>query len=237
MKKFSMKNLTVKIFSVRKKTVILTGLLCLALTLFSSWYAVNFNDAGLVEPTDFSEYTFTVKDLPMICSVILMNLYIFYLLALIFRISVRNQKQVRETNTTRRINPGFGFLGFLGFLGFMGFWTYSQNKTIYPLMFFLFFGFFGFFYEGKLSNTFMDERFQENALRAQLTSLKISLSVIIAAFVILSQGALFGSLEYNLLAAVTVVFLSLALALFLNEYLLYRYDHDEPFDDTTEETE
>lgn len=239
MKNFSIKNsffkkLAEKIFSAKKKTIITIGLLCLALLLISSWYAVSFNDAGLVAPTNFPEDTFTVKDLPMTCSVILMNLYIFYLLALILWASVRNQKHVRETQTTRRISPRFGFLGFLGFLGFMGFWTYSRNKDIGPFMFFLFFGFFGFFYEGKLSNTFMDERFQENALKAQVTSLKISFSIIIAAFVILSRGALFGNLEYNLLAAMVVVFLAIALAIFLYEYLLYRYDHDEPFDKTKE---
>ncbi|MDE7341521.1 MAG: DUF3796 domain-containing protein [Lachnospiraceae bacterium] len=179
---------------------------------------------------DFSEYTFTVKDLPMTCSVTLICLYIFYLIALILWTAVRNQKYVRETQTTRKISPRFGFLGFFGFMGFMGFWTYSQNKSISPFMFFMFFGFFGFFYEGKLSNTFMDERFKENALKAQVTSLKISFSIIIAAFMILSRGALFGNLEYNLLAAMVVVFLALALALFLYEYLLYRYDHDEPLE-------
>lgn len=234
MKNFSIKKLAEKIFSAKKKTIITIGLLCLALLLISSWYAVSFNDAGLVASANFPEYTFTVKDLPMTCSVILMSLYIFYLIALILWTSVRNQKHVRETQTTRRISLRFGFLGFLGFLGFMGFWTYSQNKDIGPFMFFLFFGFFWFFYEGKLSNTFMDERFKENALKAQVTSLKISFSIIIAAFVILSQGALFGNLEYNLLVAMVVVFLAIALAIFLYEYLLYRYDHDEPFDETKE---
>lgn len=237
MKKTSMKKFGEKVFSAKKRTVIAAGLVCLILLLLSSWYAVNFNDARLVVPTDFSKYTFTVKDLPMTCSVILMCLYFFYLMALILWTAVRNQKHVRETQTTRRISPRFGFLGFLGFVGFMGFWTYSQNKNIGPFMSFMFFGFFGFFYEGKLSNTFMDERFKENALKAQVASLRISFSIIIAAFVILSQGALFGNLEYNLLAAMVVVFLALALALFLYEYLLYRYDHDEPFGEPLEEEE
>lgn len=122
-------------------------------------------------------------------------------------------------------------------MGFMGFWTYSQNKNILPFMDFMFFGFFGFFYEGKLSNTFMDERFKENALKAQVNALKLSFAVIVAAFVLLCQGALWGNLEYNLIAAVSVVFLSIALALFLYEYLLYRYDHDDQFDESSEEQE
>lgn len=54
-----------------------------------------------------------------------------------------------NANRTRRLNPKLGLLGFFGFLGFIGgAWTR-----------FVFFGFFGFFYEGKMSNTLMDERF------------------------------------------------------------------------------
>lgn len=206
------------------------GLICLALDFAASWYAVTYNDSRLVVPMDSKEYVFTMKDLPMICSVILTCLYIFYLLALIIVVSARNKKRVRETRTTRSISPRLGLLGFLGFFGFMGFWTYGQDKSIYPFMFFTFFGFFGFFYEGKLSNTFMDERFLENARKAQLKALKISFAVIIAAFVLLAQGALLGNLEYNLIAAVIVVFLALALSIFLNEYLLYHYDHDDQCD-------
>jgi len=100
-----MKNFVAKLFSAKKKTIITTGIAFLALLLISSWYAVNFNDSRLVVPMDFAEYAFTIKDLPMICSVILMNLYFFYLAALIFRTAVRNQKQVKETQTTRRISP------------------------------------------------------------------------------------------------------------------------------------
>lgn len=75
------------------------------------------------------------------------------------------------------------------------------------------------------SNTLMDERFRENARKAQFTALKISFSIVVAAFVILGQVAIGGNLEYNLIAAMIVVFLALALLLFLSEYLLYRYDH------------
>ena len=116
MKNHSMKKFAEKVFSTKKRTVIAAGLVCLILLLLSSWYAANFNDARLVVPTDFSEYTFTAKDLPMTCSVILMCLYTFYLMALILWTAVRNQKHVRETQTTRRINPKFGFLGFHGLL-------------------------------------------------------------------------------------------------------------------------
>lgn len=43
-----------------------------------------------------------------------------------------------------------------------------------------------------------------------------------------------GCLEYTLIALVIVIALSLALELFLSEYLLYHYDHDEPFDESEE---
>ena len=43
-----------------------------------------------------------------------------------------------------------------------------------------------------------------------------------------------GCLEYTLIALVIVIALSIALELFLSEYLLYRYDHDEPFDESEE---
>lgn len=123
------------------------------------------------------------------------------------------------TNRTRKLNPKLGFLGFFGFLGFLdlpGSWLR-----------FLFFGFFGFFYEGKMSDTLMDERFRENKNKAQLMALKISFAVIIIALLLLSLGEYFMSIEYLYRAVQTLISLSIALAMFLSEYLLYRYDHDE----------
>ena len=54
------------------------------------------------------------------------------------------------------------------------------------------------------------------------------------AILILGQGRLMGCLEYTLIALVIVIALSIALELFLSEYLLYHYDHDEPFDECEE---
>lgn len=54
------------------------------------------------------------------------------------------------------------------------------------------------------------------------------------AILILGQGRLMGRLEYTLIALVIVIALSIALELFLSEYLLYHYDHDEPFDECEE---
>ena len=126
-----------------------------------------------------------------------------------------------KTNRTRKLNPKLGFLGFFGFLGFLdldlpGSWIR-----------FIFFGFFGFFYEGKMSDTLVDERFQEN--KAQLMALKIAFAVIIIALLFLSLGEYFNfiSIEYLYRAGQILIALSIALAMFLSEYLLYRYDHDE----------
>ena len=60
----------------------------------------------------------------------------------------------------------------------LGFWTYRVDQTIFPFVFFVFFGFFGFFYEGKMSNTLIDERYKENKMRAQSTANKTALSII-----------------------------------------------------------
>ena len=54
------------------------------------------------------------------------------------------------------------------------------------------------------------------------------------AILILGQGRLMGCLEYTLIALVIVIALSIALELFLSAYLLYHYDHDEPFDESEE---
>lgn len=126
-----------------------------------------------------------------------------------------------KTDRTRKLNPKLGFLGFLGFLSFLD----LPGSCIR----FVFFGFFGFFYEGKMSDTLMDERFRENKNKAQLTALKIAFAVIIIALLFLSLGEYFNfmSIEYLYSVVHSLIALSIALAVFLSEYLLYRYDNDE----------
>ena len=210
------------------------GVFCITAALLSTWYAVTYNDSRLVVPMDFRSYSFIPKDLPMILSIPLTCIYV---LALSIRLLVsikKNKKNLIKANMTRRINPKLGFLGLLGFLGFAGFWSYSVSGDVFPFAFFLFFGFFGFFYEGKMSETFMDERFHENAARAQLAAYKITFSITLIALMILCQRKLFGSLEYTLIATIIVLSLTLALGIFLPEYLLYRYDHDEQMEEGEE---
>lgn len=203
------------------------GIFCVLSVLLSAWYAVAFNDSRLIGPMDLNEYVFNTKDLPMILSISLACVYLAALFVMLFVYAGKKRRQAEGAGVTRKINPKLGCLGILGFLGFAGFWTYAVDGTISPFAFFLFFGFFGFFYEGKMSGTFMDERFRENAVQARLKAYRITFGIILVALVILCQGKLFGSLEYTLIAAIITLSLALALGLFLSEYLLYRYDHGE----------
>lgn len=180
------------------KAIIIPGMICALILFVSIWYSVRFNESRLLVKTGSETYHFSPKDLPMICAVVLTIGYILYLMIYLGRISIRQRKIILESNRTRKISPKLGFLGF-----------------------------FGFFYEGKMSNTFMDERFKENKNRAQLNALKIAFSLIIVELVFLSLGSDFMSPEYMLIGLHIMIALSIALALFLSEYLLYRYDHDE----------
>lgn len=219
---------------INTKLTIFAGVVCALLVVLSSWYTITFNDSRFIAPMNFSEYTFRTKDLPMIVSGLLLVLYILYLCVLLVRGIITNKRKGVTGQSTRTINPKWGFLGFLGFFGFLGFWTYSVDRTIFPFVFFMFFGFFGFFYEGKMSNTFMDERYKENKIKAHMTANKIVLAIIFVSILFLGQGKLIGNLEYTLIALIIVVALSIALEMFLSEYLLYRYDHDEQFDESEE---
>ncbi len=218
----------------KKKIWIGCGILCMLIGLISVWYAVTFNDSRLVAPMDFKNYVFDIRDLPMIVSVFLTCIYLVTLFVMLFIRAGKKQSQAEETAITRKINPRLGFLGILGFLGFAGFWTYPVDGTIFPFAFFLFFGFFGFYYEGRMSGTFMDERFRENIARAKLKAYRITFGVMLVALVILCQGKLFGNLEYTLIAAIITLSLALASGIFLSEYLLYRYDHGDQADEGEE---
>lgn len=183
---------------------------------------------------ELSEYVFRVRDLPMIVSGILLILYFLYLFIWLVGAITANKRKETTAQSTRAVNPKLGFLGFMGFAGFLGFWTYSIDKTIFPFVFFMFFGFFGFFYEGKMSHTFMDERYKENKMKAHMTANKTALAIIFLATLILGQGKLMGNLEYTLIAIIIVIALSVAIELFLSEYLLFCYDHDEMSEESEE---
>ena len=211
-----------------KQFFLLAGVFCALFLGVSIWYAVTCQDARLVEPMDFSAYSFQAGDLPMLLSAALVGLYTLALAAAFFRSAFRRRRAAAAANRTRTVSPKLGWLGLLGFLGFGGFWTYRANGEVFPFLFFLFFGFFGFFYEGKLSDTFMDERFREEAALAERKACRVSNAVMFLGLVLLCQGRLLGNLEHTLIAVVIVFSLAFALQIFLREYLLCRYDREDP---------
>lgn len=221
-------------YEEKDNLAIYLGAICALLAAISSWYTIAFNDSRFIVPMDLSNYVFRAQDLPIIISGTLLALYIVYLAVLFFQSTSANKRRGSTSRSTRTVNPKLGFLGLFGFAGFLGFWTYRVDQTIFPFVFFLFFGFFGFFYEGKMSNTLIDERYKENKMKAQSVANKTSLSIIFLAILILGQGKLMDNLEYTLIALVIVIALSIALEIFLSEYLLYHYDNDEQFDESEE---
>lgn len=137
------------------------------------------------------------------------------------------QDQVQQTNITCKLNPKFGLLGFLGLAGFIGIWTYQTNRETFPFIFFAFFGFFGFFFEGKMSNTLMDERYVENKKQAQLEAYHIGFSITAMTLIASSWEWLFPTNDTKLMFLTISLSLVYGLVIFLSEYLLYRYDYND----------
>ncbi len=202
----------------------LGGAVCAALTAAAAWYDLTYNGGKLVYP--IHSYAFAPTDIPMLLAVGLDVLYVLYLAFLLVRGIQAQKERVAETGRTRRLSPKLGFLGFCGFLGFAGFWTYGAMGDLTGFIFFAFFGFFGFFFEGKMSNTLMDERYKENAVRAELKALRIGFGIIFFLLLFAGQAR---RLTAELVAPILIagIALTVALTIFLSEYLLYRYDHDD----------
>lgn len=202
---------------------VLGGVLCAALTGAAVWYDLTYNGGRLVYPMD--SYAFQTTDMPMLLALALDVVYILYLFARLIGGICAQRKRMETTNRTRKLNPKLGFLGILGLAGFLGFYTYPAFHVYFPFCFFGFFGFFGFFFEGKMSDTLMDERFRENASRAERQAYRTGFIIIFLLLVIVGQGR--ASAELVLPMLMIGIALALALTLFLSEYLLYRYDHDD----------
>ena len=207
----------------KKLFAVLGGAACAALTAYAVWDSLAHHGGRLVYPMD--SYAFEPTDIPMLAALILDFLYIIALFISLV-IAVASQRRRAETaNRTRTLNPKLGFLGILGLAGFLGIYTYINYDQYFPFCFFCFFGFFGFFFEGKMSNTLMDERFRENALHAQRDAYRTGINILFLLLVIAGLGRAPASLVLPILFI--VISLDLALTLFLSEYLLYRYDHDD----------
>ena len=93
-----------------------------------------------------------------------------------------------------------------------------------------------------MSGTLMDERFLQNKLRAEHAAYRIGLWIAFFALVLTTVNdrmwiRLTGASDPlwvnngKLLFLTVVLSLAAALAIFLSQYLLYRYDH-EPFDES-----
>lgn len=203
---------------------VLGGAACAALTGAAAWYDLTYNGGRLVYPMD--SYAFRSTDIPMLLALVLDAAYVLCLFALLLGGVLAQRRQTADTNRTRKLSPKLGLLGILGLFGFAGFWSYGTMGDVTPFAFFVFFGFFGFFYEGKMSNTLMDERFKENAVKAELRAYRVGFVIIFLLLILSAQAARFRA---GLLAPVltTGIALAVALTLFLSEYLLYRYDHDD----------
>ena len=204
--------------------LLLGGAVCAGLTAAAVWYDLTYNGGKLVYP--MHSYAFAATDIPMLLAAALDVLYVLYLAFLLVRGIVGQRRHVRETGRTRRLSPKLGLLGFCGFFGFVGFWAYGAFGDLSGFIFFAFFGFFGFFFEGKMSNTLMDERYSENAARAELKALRTGFVMIFLLLLLAGQS---GRFKAEVVAPVLIIGIALAVALtmFLTEYLLYRYDHDD----------
>lgn len=207
----------------KRLILVLGGVLCAALTGAAVWFDLSYNSGRLVYPMD--SYAFRTTDIPALLAITLDMVYILYLFARLLGGICAQRKRMETTNRTRKLNPKLGFLGILGLAGLLGFYTYPAFHVYFPFCFFGFFGFFGFFFEGKMSDTLMDERFRENAARAERQAYRTGFTIIFLLLVIVGQGR--ASAELALPMLMIGIALALTLVLFLSEYLLYRYDHDD----------
>lgn len=133
---------------------------------------------------------------------------------------------------TRAINPKFGLLGLFGVMGFLGFLPQipKQPDIIpinFPLFFFSFFGFFGFYYEGKMSNTLMDERFEKNSYRAKAIANKSAFMLILGVAMLCMSVIHIKNPQTMLNILIATLGLAFGLLLFLQQYLLYRFENEE----------
>ncbi len=197
---------------------------CVLVSLLAAWSDLTYNSGRLVYPMD-SSYSFQPSDIPMLLALTLDAFCALTLLTLILREAIFRRRREAERRRTRQLNPRLGFLGLFGFCGFLGFLPIRELSTYTPFVFFLFFGFFGFFYEGRMSNTLMDERFQENVRRAKLDAYKLGIEIVL--LLVIANGLIDCSPELRASVMLVVLSLTMGLVLFLQEYLLYRYDQQD----------
>lgn len=203
---------------MKQKKLYLLILSSLVFLVLSTIYSVLFNDSRLVVPTDFSTFQLTVKDIPMLLSINCLCLTILYTIFRAYKEA--KEKQKLSQLKTRKLNPKLGFLGFLGFLGLYGFYPSDLNESSSYFIYFMFFGFFGFYYEGKLSDTLVDEMFQENRKKAALKAYDICFKITFI-MLLISPHVYSKYLGTFLLISLSLI---VAVTMFLREYLTYYYE-------------
>lgn len=137
----------------------------------------------------------------------------------------RSMGNGKESNRTRKISPLFGLLGILGLTGFLGpvgFRLLDQTVAFY--IFFAFFGFFSFYFEGKMSNTLMDERFLENKVKAESIANNVFVIIIFFMLFFVGQQRFMMSADAKLIFVVIVCALALSVNMNLRTGLLYYFD-------------
>ena len=140
-------------------------------------------------------------------------------------------RDLKPQTHTRKLNPKWGLLGFLGFSGLLGlspiFRTLQPSQVPFPLFFFCFFGFFGFYFEGKMSNTFMDERYYANSLRASAIACKSALCIIIGVSIFSISILKIESIYTFLTILLSTIGIAFGLSMFLSCYLIYKFENEE----------
>ena len=194
-------------------------------------YDALFNESRIIHPIDFATYQFRPTDAPLLLATLMLVIYVVCLAFSAVILELRKGKTGEGADggqrITRKLNPAYGWLGITGFLGFLGIPVYLMEQHVWPFFFFIFFGFFGFFYEAKMSETLMDECFLEEKRRAQLTAYKTGFGLFwIVTWVIAVVGNRFSTDVIALIFSISSP-LIIALVMFLNHYLVYKYDTEE----------
>lgn len=189
-------------------------------------FDVVFNGSRIVKPIDLGSYVFRWTDLPLMAVTVGFVCYVVYLVVRMVTANFRKGGSAVK-GVTRKLNPRYGWFSFFGFVGFVGIPAYMIQGQVWPFFFFVFFGFFGFFYEAKMSCTLMDERFKEEQTRAQLVSYKTGFGLLWAVAWFMGMAGSHIGITYVALIFTVSSSLIIALVLFLNSYLLYKYDTEE----------
>lgn len=130
----------------------------------------------------------------------------------------------KDAKYARRISPLLGILGVLGITGPIAY--YFTGET-YTLGFILFFGFFSFYFQGKMSNQLIDERYIENNMKASSIAFWTGLTMILLSILISIQYLEGYSIKVAYHFLIGAASLTFGITLTLYQYLIYKFDLKE----------